>query len=1046
MGSLSYIKMNSNPIPLEEAPMLEFLPPELKKLVMGCFVPASFNFGGDIVTEGQDTDGIYVLAEGRARMVKRAPNGEEISLDVLKPGETFGATGLLDPTLAGKRSTTVRASSDVRAYKLDPALFQSLLANRPEIRKYIALEQRHRHLSNFIKLCTVLAKLPAEALELLAVESRSITVKAGDSVIVEGDASGSMFIVEEGRLRVWERQGDRQRPRAFLRKGDLLGELSIARNQPRRATVEAVTDCRLIEINERTFGKLYARFPEFRKRIEERIAGYDYKKTARLPLDFAQEILPANAVESEQVSPNQLDERETASRLGPFATDDGHFIKRNKRLSRFPHIKQIDEMDCGAASLAMVCRHFGRRVSITRIRQLVHTSTDGTSLRGLCQGAESLGLAARSVKASKSNVGQMPLPAIVHWENYHWVVLFEVSERHAWLADPANRIRRITRKELDEKWNGYAALFDYTEVFEQAPETKTGFGWLLPFLKPFTGVFAKAFGLAVIVSALVMLLPVFTQVIVDSVLVQNDSSLLEMMIGSMLVVLAVMTVAMLVQRYLLSFAAVRIDSSSLDFITRRLLALPLSYFASREIGDIQRRIIGVRQVREFLVQNGVNALTAVAQICASITLMFLYGPMLAAVFLAVAPLYAALMKYSSKRLGPMFDELEESFGKYSSHQIDTIKGIETVKALGAEPQLREKMLSEFHSLAHKQFKSSFLLMSYEGAVQTVGFLSMTLFLYVGARQVMNGELTIGAMVAFNSLVAMANAPILTLLSMWDNWQLAAVLLNRMNDIFEAEPEQGSDHSQLKPVRSLEGNVRFEKVSFQYGGPDSPKILEDISLDIPAGKTVAIVGRSGSGKTTLVKLLAGLQEATEGTIFFDGIEQKKLCYRDLRRQIGFVLQENYLFDDTIAKNVAFGEEDVDLDKVVWAAKIANAHEFIQRLPLGYDTRVGESGIALSGGQRQRIAIARAVHNKPPILIFDEATSALDTESEKAVKENMDRLLKGRTSLVIAHRLSTIRDADLILVIEKGKIVEQGTHEDLMERQGLYYFLSSQQLDL
>lgn len=282
--------------------------------------------------------------------------------------------------------------------------------------------------------------------------------------------------------------------------------------------------------------------------------------------------------------------------------------------------------------------------------------------------------------------------------------------------------------------------------------------------------------------------------------------------------------------------------------------------------------------------------------------------------------------------------------------------------------------------------------------------------------------------------------------MWDNWQLATVLLSRLNDIFESEPEQGTDHSHLKPVRTLEGRVEFENVSFQYGGPDSAKILENISVEIPAGKSVAIVGRSGSGKTTLVKCLAGMQEVTEGKITFDGIEQKRLRYRDLRRQIGFVLQENYLFDDTIAKNIAFGEEDPDMDRVAWAAKVANAHEFIQRLPLGFETRVGETGIALSGGQRQRIAIARAVYNKPPILVFDEATSSLDTESEKAVKENMDQLLKGRTSFVIAHRLSTIRDADLILVLEKGKIVERGTHDELMERQGLYYYLSSQQLSL
>jgi HlyB family type I secretion system ABC transporter len=1038
--------MAEKQIALEELPMMRLLPPELKKLVMDCFVPASFSFGGDIVSQGEASDAVYVLAEGRARMVKRTANGEEIPLNVLQPGETFGATGLLDPLAIGKRSTTVRASSDVQAYKLEPGLFQALLANHPEIKNYLELEQRPRQLANFLKLYTRLAKLPAEALKLLALEAETVSLAGGEVIIRQGDPSGPMFLVEEGRLRIWEQQGERQRDLEFLRQGDLFGELSIARNQPRRASVEALTPCRLIRINETTFGKLYARFPEFRKQIEERIARHDYKKTARLPLDFAPEILPAAARQTEQVSPGQIDQSQPAAHLGPFASQEGYFVKKRRSIANFPHVRQIDEMDCGAASLAMVCRHFGRKVSLTRIRQVVHTATDGTSLRGLCQGAEALGLAARSVKASKSNLGQMPLPAILHWENYHWVVLFQVDQKHASIADPANGIRRISRRELEEKWNGYAALFDYTEAFAQAPESRTGFAWLTPFLKPFAGVFAKAFGLAIIVSALQMLLPVFTQVIVDSVVVEGDVSLLAMMIGAMLVVLGFMTVAMLVQRYLLSFVAVRVDSLSLDFITRRLLALPLSFFAARKTGDIQRRIQGVRQVREFLVQNGVNGLTAIAQIGAAVGLMVLYSPLLALVFVAVAPLYACLMKYSSKRLGPMFDELEESYGKYSSHQIDAIKGIETVKAMGAESALREKMLNEFHSLAGKQFKSSFLLMSYEGMVQTVGFLSMALFLFVGAQQVMSGELTIGAMVAFNSLVAMANAPILTLLSMWDNWQLASVLLNRMNDIFESEPEQGQDHSQLKPVRSLEGLVRLQNLSFQYGGPDSAKILEDISIDIPAGKTIAIVGRSGSGKTTLVKCLAGLLEPTAGAIYFDGIEQKRLRYRDLRRQIGFVLQENYLFDETIARNIAFGEEEPDPERVAWAAKVANAHEFVERLPLGYETRIGETGIALSGGQRQRIAIARAVYHNPPILIFDEATSALDTESEKAVKENLDQLLKGRTSVVIAHRLSTVRDADLILVIEKGRVVEQGVHEELMERQGLYYYLSSQQLDL
>ncbi len=286
---------------------------------------------------------------------------------------------------------------------------------------------------------------------------------------------------------------------------------------------------------------------------------------------------------------------------------------------------------------------------------------------------------------------------------------------------------------------------------------------------------------------------------------------------------------------------------------------------------------------------------------------------------------------------------------------------------------------------------------------------------------------------------------LTLLTIWDNWQRSSVLLNRLNDVFEQEPEQGADRSRLHPVKSLEGRDRADEPRLlATAAPKRLPILEGISFEAPPGQFVAIVGRSGSGKTTLVKCLAGLLEPTQGSITYDGVDLKTLNYRDLRRQIGFVLQENYLFSDTIARNIAFGEAEPDMDRVLWAARVANAHEFIDRLPLGYETKIGESGLAISGGQKQRVAIARAVYTQPPVLIFDEATSSLDTESERAVQENMDRLLEGRTCFVIAHRLSTIRNADTILVLEKGRLVERGTHDELLQRKGLYYYLSSQQL--
>jgi ATP-binding cassette subfamily B protein len=276
--------------------------------------------------------------------------------------------------------------------------------------------------------------------------------------------------------------------------------------------------------------------------------------------------------------------------------------------------------------------------------------------------------------------------------------------------------------------------------------------------------------------------------------------------------------------------------------------------------------------------------------------------------------------------------------------------------------------------------------------------------------------------------------------------MSSVLMRRLDDIFEHEPEQGWDRSRLLPVPTLEGRVELRGLGFRYGGPESPLVLEGINLEVSPGSSVAIVGRSGCGKTTLVKCIAGLQEPTEGSILVDGVDLRTLNYRDFRDRIGVVLQESYMFDETILQNICFGDPDPDLDRAMWAAKVAHAHEFVIRLPMAYDTRIGETGLALSGGQRQRIAIARAVYNNPPILIFDEATSALDSESERAIQENLNNLLSGRTAFIIAHRLSTVRHADVIVVLEKGKLVEKGNHEELMERKGLYFYLVSQQLGM
>src|ERR1019366_7369160 len=419
-------------------------------------------------------------------------------------------------------------------------------------------------------------------------------------------------------------------------------------------------------------------------------------------------------------------------------------------------------MDCGAASLSMVCRHFGRDVSLSLIRRLCHVSQDGTSLKAICHAATELGLAARSVKASLRNLPVMPLPAIVHWEGNHWMVLFDVGRSHVRVVDPGRGPRRIPLREFEEKWSGYAALFDYTIAFENAPLNRPSLAWLAPFLRRVPSVLVPAVLLAGVISFLQLLFPIFTQTVVDKVIVEHDLGLLNMIMVGLGASLVFFQLANLAQQYLLGFAALRIDAALLDYLTRRLLSLPMSYFASHRTGDIQRRLDGARQIRQFFVQHGIGGLLALVQLLGSVVLMAVYSPKLTAIFLSTTPL---------------FSDIEQSQGKYNSHQIDAIKGIEAVKAASAEIAFRGAILGEFLAVAKKLFRSNFIVMSYDSVLQTIGLISTGLFLWFGAHSVIEGQLTVGGFVAFSSLTAMAYAAILRALGTWDSLQMASVLLN-----------------------------------------------------------------------------------------------------------------------------------------------------------------------------------------------------------------------------------------------------------------------------
>ena len=1000
-----------------------------------------YDFGDTIVKQDDPADAFYILTRGRARAIKVKSDGEEIPLGVLKPGDSFGEAALAE---GGRRAATVRCSTAVDALRINRSDFLSLVVEAPELRHYIEMIGRNRAVQSFLYQFSNFGRLSPPVLRSMIDKLVPVGFAKGNLIIREGDPAGPLYVIEKGRARAFSGGNGRPMSLAFYREGDFFGELSAINNAPRAASVEAFTDCQLFSLAPEAVRELRDQFPEFDKLISERLGLYQAKTEARIPLDFTEEQLPAETRRADKTELGEEEAVESEDKEEPFADERGYFRKRAEPIRKFEHVQQIDEMDCGAASLGMICRHFGRRVSLARIRQLCHTATDGTSLKALVRAATELGLAARALKASFRNLPMMPLPAIVHWEGDHWIVLYDVDPEFVRVADPALGLRKLPRREFESKWTGYAALFDYTTAFEQAPESKPALTWMLPFLARFKTILLQVFGLAVAVSVLQLVFPVFTQMVVDKVIVENDLGLLRTILLGMLAAIVFVQLSTLAQEYLLAFAAVRLDAALLDFLSRKLLSLPMTYFTSRRTGDIQRRLDGARQIRQFAVQQGIGAVLALIFLAGALVLMAIYSPLLMLAFLITTPLYVGLMFFSVKVLRPLFAGVEESQGKYSSHQIDAIKGIEAVKAASAESAFRDAMLAEFLSVSKKMFRASFIVMSYDSVLQTIGLLSTAIFLWVGATQVIHGHLSVGGFVAFSSLTAMAYAGILKTLGVWDNLQFTSVLLNRLNDIFEQEPEQGHDRSRLIPVPSLEGRIQLRGVCFKYGGPEAPNILSDINLDIGAGKMVAFAGRSGSGKTTLIKLVAGLLEPTEGTIHFDNVDLKTLNYRDVRRHIGMVLQENHLFNDTIARNIAFGDMEPDVDRLLSAAQAAAAHDFIMRLPLGYETKVGESGLALSGGQKQRIVIARAIYNNPPILIFDEATSALDTESERAIQENLGRLMAGRTTIVIAHRLSTIREADAIVVLEKGSVAEIGTHDALMAQRGLYYYLSSQQL--
>ncbi len=543
-------------------------------------------------------------------------------------------------------------------------------------------------------------------------------------------------------------------------------------------------------------------------------------------------------------------------------------------------------------------------------------------------------------------------------------------------------------------------------------------------------------------------MPIFTQNIIDKVIAHGNSSLLNAMALGMILVLVFRVLVGMLREYLIVHTGMRIDLRMLITFYKHLLALPLGYFKVRKIGDFISRFGENLKIRHFMTNIALTLALDTLFIIVYICLMFYYNILLAGIALIFIPLFVTAALVFTPMLKRMNVDSFAAGVESQSHLIESINAIDTVKAMNTEYSTRWKWEEKFIKNLNVDFRLALTAKSFNSLGDFIGALATVAILWMGARQVMQGSLSIGELMAFMVLMGNVITPINRIIMAWDAVQQTLVSVDRLNDVLTAEREfpESVDESPGIVLRGTRGEVVFQNVYFRFGGKDDPYILSNISLKVDPGMRAAIVGRSGSGKSTLVKLVARFYNATEGRICIDGIDIRNIDLASLRRSVGFVLQENFMFNGTIRENIALGDPDCSFLNVVQAAKLANAHEFISSLPMGYETRIGESGLQLSGGQKQRISIARVLYTDPKIIVFDEATSSLDSESEQAIHQNMDAILARKTAFIIAHRLSTVRNADVIFVLDNGEIVEYGSHADLMEKRGLYHYLVHQQLNL
>lgn len=725
-------------------------------------------------------------------------------------------------------------------------------------------------------------------------------------------------------------------------------------------------------------------------------------------------------------------------------------------------VKQHDITDCGAACLATVSKQYGFKTSITKIREVAGTDKQGTNAYGMIKAAEQLGFTAKGVKGDKTALfSEFPLPCIAHvvvdGALLHYVVIHKITAKQIIIADPGKGIVKLSPEEFlgeilpegKEKgtpptyqWTGILILLVPGQSFEKGDETKGLFERFFSLLLPQKQLLLHVFTASLLITALGILGSFYFKVLIDDILSAGLVKTLHILSAGVILLNLFKVILSAFRSHMMLYLSQKLDIALLLGYYRHVLKLPMNFFGTRKVGEIISRFNDASKVRDAISGATLTIMIDTLMAIAGGIILYLQNAYMFGVTAVVVVLYFIIVVSFNKWYKKLNQAQMEDNAQLTSYMVESLNGIQTVKAYNAEKKVDLETEKKFIRLLKSVFKLSWVS-NLQGSL--VGFTELTggiVILWVGAYQAIKGNITIGQLIAFNSLLAYFLDPVKNLINLQPQMQTAVVAADRLGEILDLEPERAEEENKKLSPLNLKGDIEFKNITFRYG--TRRPVLEGVNIYIGQGDKIALVGESGSGKTTLSKLLLNLYSVASGEILINGYNIKDIQLEALRERIAYIPQETFLFSGSIMDNLTLGLENVTVEEVMEAAKKAQAHDFINELPLRYETRLEENGSNLSGGQRQRLAIARAILKKPDILILDEATSNLDSITERAIENTIEEYSKDMTTIIIAHRLSTIRRCDKIYVMEKGKVIEDGSHQGLLDREGQYALLWRQQV--